>query len=214
MRGKIWKTLQPFLGLVVRPVSGAWNVLGLGVPGVAAGLLWAGHHALLALLVVAISLFVLVAIAGFRLQKALLAKEADQGYLETLGRQLFFGEYELDRIEEAGGEFRQLIAGIEPGHPRDDKEKEELDGRMKAIMETPEEGEWRQKVRDLLNGRLPHYYSALFDNIAGLGSTNPPEKVRNDEYWRDRWSGQEMRLQRLHGIIEELHKEWRSRWSP
>jgi hypothetical protein len=214
MRGKIWKTLKPFLGLVVRPVSGAWNVLGIGVPGVAAGLLWAGHHAFLALLVVVSSLLVLVVIAGVLLQRALLAKEADQSYLETLGRQLFFGEYELDRIEEAAGEFQKVIAAVEPGHPLDDKETAELDGRMKTIMETPEDLKWRHKVRDLLNGRLPHYYSSLFDNIAGLSPASPPEKVRDDEYWRDRWSNQEKRLQRLHGIIEDLHKEWRPRWSP
>ena len=37
------------LRLVVRPISGAWNVLGIGLPGVVAVVLWGRHHALLAL---------------------------------------------------------------------------------------------------------------------------------------------------------------------
>lgn len=167
-------TLRVFLGLVFRPLKGVWNVIGVGLPGAAVAVLWTFHHPALAWWLALVTLLVLLVIAGYRLQKRLLAKEADQGFLDYLGRALWLGGTELTNIEFASEEFGKLVAEMKTHAPLIDAEAVVFNARMEAIMAKPDELKWRQGVTKQMNERLPHYYSALLDNIAGLAPAEPP----------------------------------------
>lgn len=66
-----WRTLRILSTLVIRPLSGAWNVLGLGVSGAAVVLLWTFHHPLAAWMLFLIMLVLLLGVASYRLQHTL-----------------------------------------------------------------------------------------------------------------------------------------------
>jgi hypothetical protein len=187
--------------------------LGSGSPVWAVALLWGFHHPPLAWWLALVTLLLLALVAGYRLQRRLLLTRADEGFLDALGRQLFFGEYELDRIANAGREYIKIVGDAKAGAPLSDDEMEKLNEAMATVMEKPEEIEWANKVVAALNAKLPHHYSSRFRSVSGLTPADPPAKIREDDYWRDRWSEQEKRLQRLHQIIEELNAEVRKRWS-
>jgi hypothetical protein len=213
----MWKAVMAFLRLSIHPLPGAWNVVGIGLPGVGAASLWALKNPALALIAVLATVAVLFGVAGVRLQKRLSARKADEGFLDSLGRLLTWGRWTLDEIESAADEYLALMSETKAmvdsrARGLSEEERAELDERARVMMDKPNDLDWHRKVRDLLNRRLPHYYSAMFDGLAGLTPADPSPKVKDDAYWRKRWIEHEMRLQRLHQIIERLHSEWRQRW--
>jgi hypothetical protein len=54
----------------------------------------------------------------------------------------------------------------------------------------------------LLDSQLGYAYTARFESDAGLIPASPPKEL--SDIYRDKWKHHQMRLQRLHQIIEEL----------
>jgi hypothetical protein len=193
-------TLRAFVGLVLRPLRGAWNLLGVGLPGVIAAILWGLHHGLAAWILASATLIVCLAVAGYRLQGRVLEQENRRGFLNALGRKLTIGRHLLDSIEWEQEKFNNASENLTPEIPAEMEELETLlaEGSRGTI-------DWRHEVARLLDSRLDYSFVARFESNAGLVAAAPPTKLN---VFADEWRDQEMRLQRLHQIIEELTDKW------
>ncbi len=126
--------------------------------------------------------------------------------LEYLGRQLELGQMHLDPIRWAGEGFQRKMAefaGTNPDKPTVEAWLEEyFPGNS-----IDEAHQWRQSVNEALSKNLNYSFVARFDSDAGLTPAPLPPGL-TDGYYAKAWQAHEMRLQRLHQIIEELTDKW------
>jgi hypothetical protein len=195
-------TLKAFGALVFRPLKGPWNWLSLGLPGVLALLLWGLHHGLAAWIIASATLIVLLAVAGYRLQGRVLAQGDRLGFLDSLGYQLTFGRLLLDSIEP---DQEKLTDALEQWTPQIPAERQKLDDLVAELAR--DTTEWRDEVAQMLDRRLGYSSAALFLSNAGLTPAVPPATLTYSGF-QNRWREHEMRLQRLHRIIEDLTRKW------
>ena len=67
--------------------------------------------------------------------------------------------------------------------------------------------EWQASVRKRLSENLNYSVVARFESDAGLTPSPAPPNMTDDFYMRI-WRHHDLRLQRLHQIIEELTDKW------
>jgi hypothetical protein len=189
-------SLRAFLGLVVRPLKGFWNLIGVGLPGAAVLVLWSVRNGVWAAIIGLSASVVLFGWAGFRLQREILQTEARQDVLGMLGRQLTIGRLLFSSIERAEKEFR---ANIDEAQREPDKAKRL--GMLKGIITHPKDvTEWQLGVAERLADAFGYQFRAMFENDAGLTPGSPPEIM--DDFYARQWRYHDLRLQRLHQIIQ------------
>jgi len=192
------RTLTEYLASVLRPLKGVWNLVGVGLPGAIAVILWGAHHAFAAWVVASATLIVLLGVAGYRLQSRVLGQDDRRAFLDSLGLQLAMGRHLLDSVERDQGEFQDALENWTPEIPA---EKEKLEALLRK--QSKDMTDWRKEVSGALKRRLGYSYVARFESNAGLVAAIPPAKLTFDVF-ADRWRDHEMRLQRLLEVIVEL----------
>jgi len=128
------------------------------------------------------------------------------GILDSLGRRLTLGQFDLDSIRQAGeiyqNDWPEFIAS------RPDKDAVEAWVRRRLNDKALESAhKWKKDVSDLINTYLNYSFVSWFENDSGLVPASPPSSF-TEEYFVKAWQQHEMRLQRLQEIIEELHRKW------
>lgn len=194
--------LKTFLRLVSQPVVGAWNILGLGIPGAIGLLLWGLNHPLAAFIWTMLVLVGLFGWAGYRVQRRLDDIVTQRSFLDSLGRLMTLGRFGLDIIADASVAFQEAQDEMKVAGQIDEERWSALYNKVRA-----DSSSWQNDVRKRLRARLNYSYEARFEDDSGLIRAKPPSKVA-DDYCIRQWQHHEMRLQRLHEIIKELQERW------
>lgn len=128
------------------------------------------------------------------------------GILESLGRNLTLGQYDLDLIRWAGEKYQKDWPDFVASKPDQEEVKAWLEERLSdRALESSHK--WERGVHDRINEYLNYSFVSWFENDSGLTAASPPPSLTED-YFVGAWQHHEMRLQRLQEIIEELHRKW------
>jgi len=130
------------------------------------------------------------------------------GVLEHLARNLEIGEFQLDPIKWAGERFQKQWEEFVQTNPTQEEAGEWIEKQWSDDA-TKESRDWERSVRDSLGKYLDHSFVARFRSDVGLTPTPAPPSLTDDHYVGI-WQHHQMRLQRLHQIIQELSAKWSS----
>ena len=147
------------------------------------------------------TLLALSVIAGYRLQRRVNDFAAKSGTIDSLGRQLDLGRFHPLSLKLEGEAFQRDWTAFAETLPTKDEAEEWLEARPHTAIDDTHE--WARNVRQLLNKYVGSSFAARFDNDAGLLPGSPPEEL-SDKWYVGVWQSHDMRMQRLHQIIEEL----------
>jgi hypothetical protein len=136
------------------------------------------------------------------LERQLKDLDRRRGIIESFGRQLRLGQIELSVIESAGEQYQKAMEEMKAAGKVDESRFHEFHEKVSAAG-----SDWEEKVSKSLDEWLDYSYRARFEDDSGLVPRNPPARLV-DEWPIKRWQQHEMRLQRLHQIIQELHQKW------
>jgi hypothetical protein len=196
------KRIGRFLRLVFEPANWAWNLIGAGVSGAVGVAAWIRDRPQLGAALVLAGLVLLLLVAGVRLQGRLDSLSSKRGIIDFLGRELTLGRMCFLMLEQACEEYQKALREMEATREFDEEQFSELHRKVGDSV-----GEWQKRVSSSLRKWLDYSYAARFEDDSGLIPGRPPAKMQND-FCVDRWQHHEMRLQRLHQIIEELQRKW------
>jgi hypothetical protein len=128
-----------------------------------------------------------------------------RGFVETLGRQLDLGRFHPDSIRWEGEHYQRDWAEFIQTKPSKDAAWAWLEAQPHKAED--DAAEWRANVRAFLNQHLDSSYAARFDNDHGITPGTPPDTLTDPRYIRV-WQEHDLRMQRLHQLIEELSRKW------
>jgi len=133
------------------------------------------------------------------------ADAEQQGFLEYLSRQLDIGGILLDTILWEGEQFQKDWVEFLATRPDKEAAGVWLDARSHKAED--EARAWARKISKALRNRLGLSYAARFDSDAGLIPAAPPPTLTDQGYARA-WQQHDLRMQRLHQMVEELTHRW------
>jgi len=183
--------------VVLRPVP-KWGGFLIALPTVASLVAWALDFGLWAAGIALVSAVILLAWAGYRLQKQLDSIKAAQAKRDHLGRLLMLGQHTLLSIESAATldwSLDQINAA--PGDPMWDEATKTAD---KARHET---SRWEELVERHLQGAYGPSHVARFRSQSGLPDT-PMDYDFFSDRWKVMWRRMHCRFMRLDEFIKEI----------